>query len=83
MNSPHAPRFSFLANSAKEDDKSGAATWTISCWQRGEWFDETFRIHLASFETAHMINKMLAAAFEGGDAQGYAELKRKVLEVLV
>lgn len=76
---PIRPRFSFLANSSKPEDRSGVATWEFPVPDRGQWDVQTVSVTLQSFEHAHALNKLVDCAWTAGDATGYSRCEAKVL----
>jgi hypothetical protein len=74
--------FSFLANSAREDDRSGIATWTYTISERNGKKEVVFNLPLNSFIEAEGINKMLKASYESGYEAGKAKIIGAVEEAL-
>jgi len=76
------PNFSFMANNAMPSDKSGTATWDYETQDLGEWVMKQHRHPFASFSTAAEMDRIIKAAYERGEAAGYAACEERVLAAL-
>ncbi len=79
---PKEMQFSFVANNATPDDKSGKAYWVVPVWCRGQWNMETLDVAFSTFKAAHRMDSILSAVWNAGVAQGHADCERQVLSAL-
>ena len=76
------PHFQFIANRFTPEDKSGVATWTYD----NMWDVEDPKVLKQKFNTfaeAHDINNLIDYAYRAGEAQGYHNLKERILDILI
>lgn len=76
------PKFSFRAHSVEPNDKSGRATWEYVVHDRGEWKPAATFADFDSFGHACQIDSIIKAAYERGEAAGYAQCEERVLAAL-
>ena len=76
------PKFEFHANSAAPDDKSGMAVWRYFKLSRGDEIEVIVRQPFDSFTAAHAINEVIEESWRAGEAAGYANCERRVLNAL-
>lgn len=79
---PKKPLFSFAAYNANPEDTSGFANWEYTAWTPNGWEIRNQGLHLASFTMALALDALIKAAWESGEAQGYATLERRILSTL-
>lgn len=76
------PKFEFMANSGQAENQSGVAIWRYTDQVRGEDVEMVVRQSFETFAAAHGINALIDAAWRLGEAHGYADCERKVLNGL-
>ena len=76
------PTFEFLANNASPGDDSGVAIWRYTEERRTGDVEVTVRQEFQSFRAAFEMNGLLDVAWADGEAEGYANCERIVLNSL-
>jgi hypothetical protein len=76
------PQFSFIANNAKLDDRSGIAAWKYEVWDCGEWMNARHDAPFPTFLDASYMNQVIQAAYQRGLAEGLHRMEAKILDAL-
>lgn len=79
---PQRPELSYVARNESPEDRLGTATWTFWYWNHGGWLRTNGIVPEITFPLARDINDMIKAAWDGGEALGYAACQQSVLDAL-
>mgnify|MGYP000485242075 CR=1 FL=1 len=76
------PRFEFLANNASPGDESGTVIWRYTDERRTGDVEVVVRQEFPNFRAAFEMNWLIEVAWADGEAEGYANCERIVLNSL-